>query len=484
MPESTHQTDAIPPISVRLAYASPAFAQALLGVPIFVYLPKFYTDVIGVSLTALGTIFLGGRIFDAISDPLIGAWSDRTRASWGRRRPFILFGALPLALAALGLYIPPDMSAEMSTSWFAAFFFLLFLFVTVVFVPYKALGPELTRSYDGRTSVFALREGFLIVGTLLAASGPAIIGWAMDLGESPLDERIRYATFAAIAIPIMLGSALWCSLKVRERPIPASQTVKESTRQRIKQALKNKPFMILMASYAVTALGSNLPAVLLTYFATYILNKEEMAPFVLGGYFLVGVLVLPLWVKLSQKIGKKAAWLTSIAATTLPFSLVYGIQEGQEMLYLGLVLLAGIGGVAVMALPASMQADVIDYDELRSGARREGLFISLWSVAEKSAYALSVGLALPILEMAGYVANQPQNPEVLDTLRILYVVVPCVCNGIALAIGLLYPLHKDKHMAIIEALEQRMRGESVTDPLSKRIIVPVPMPVPEAPSPS
>jgi GPH family glycoside/pentoside/hexuronide:cation symporter len=163
----------------------------------------------------------------------------------------------------------------------------------------------------------------------------------------------------------------------------------------IGQALHNRPFCILLASYTVVALGSNLPPVLLDYFAAYVLGRPDLAPYVLGGYFLAGMIAMPLWVWIAGRLGKKAAWLGAMLITVLPLAPVYAMGPGDVTAYLVASLTSGLGGVAVIALPASLQADVIDYDELQSGQRREGLFISLWSVAEKFAYAVGVGVALP-----------------------------------------------------------------------------------------
>lgn len=464
----------LPKVSLhtRLAYAAPSIAQAMIGVPVFVYLPRFYTDSLGVSLTTLGGLFLAGRLFDAISDPMVGAWSDRLRSRWGRRRPFLALGSLPLVVAAFCLYGPPQIQGSAATWWFGAFFFLTFWFATVVFVPYKALGPELSHDYDERTSIFALRDSFLMGGTLVAAAGPALIEWWLDLDHGGHDQRALYLTYIGFVVPITLLSTWWCAREVKEpRPGPRARI---GIWEAVGQALHNRPFYILLAAYTIVALGSNLPPVLLEYFATYVLRRPELVPYVLGGYFLAGMLAMPLWVWLSRKIGKKATWVSAMLATILPFAPVYLLEPEQITLFLALTFCAGTGGVAMIALPASIQADVIDYDELRTGQRREGLFISLWSIAEKSAYALGVGLALPILDAFGYLPNQEQSPAVVQALRVMYVLVPCVCFVVGILVGLAYPINRQRHAAIQDALERQALGESVEDPLRPGVYLPSP----------
>ena len=158
------------PTSKRIAYAAPAFALAVVGIPIYVYIPKFYSDVVGVHIGILGTIILVIRLFDAITDPAIGFISDRTQSRFGRRRPYIAFGSVLLALAIYFLFNPLSGSPTFETAWFGVWFFMIFLFWTLVAVPYESMGPELTFDYNERTAIFGIRDGALIAGTLLAAS--------------------------------------------------------------------------------------------------------------------------------------------------------------------------------------------------------------------------------------------------------------------------------------------------------------------------
>ena len=177
------------PMRKKLAYAAPAFALAVVGIPIYVYIPKFYSDVVGVNIAIIGYVLLSVRIFDAITDPLIGFLSDKTHSRFGRRRPYIAIGAIFLALAIYLLFNPPDASGLTVTVWFTAGIFSLFLFWTIVVVPYESLGPEISMDYHERTTLFGLRDGLLIAGTLAAASSPTIIAAVFDLASDPAGER-------------------------------------------------------------------------------------------------------------------------------------------------------------------------------------------------------------------------------------------------------------------------------------------------------
>jgi GPH family glycoside/pentoside/hexuronide:cation symporter len=147
-------------LAVKLAYSSPAFTLAVVGIPVYVYIPKFYTDVVGVHIGMLGFLLLAVRMFDAITDPLLGYISDRTRTPFGRRRPYIALGSLALAVTLYLLFNPPTKaSPTFETWWFGVCIFSLFLFWTIVVVPYESLGPELTFDYNERTGLFGMRDG-------------------------------------------------------------------------------------------------------------------------------------------------------------------------------------------------------------------------------------------------------------------------------------------------------------------------------------
>ncbi|MCX4247853.1 MFS transporter [Paraliomyxa miuraensis] len=465
------------PLRTRLAYGAPNLGLALVGIPILVYLPRFYSDVVGISVAWLGVVFVAGRVIDAVTDPLVGVLSDRSRSIHGRRRPWILWGCLPLALLSVALYVPPKGLSDTMAAALASLVILgWFLAYTAVNVPYRALGPELSDDYDERTALFSIREGSLVVGTLIAAVGPGAIGLALGLdgGLEVVDdaaERRRFAIYGAIAAPALVLTCLLCVRRVQERfggrsgdapdPIPAAPPPSPSAvRQQLRDAFSNRPFVILLLAFVVIAIGSSLPTVLISYFLAYWLGASHLLPLFLLVYLGVGLCCLPGWVWLSRRRGKKVTWLAAMAVNAGFFGFVSLLGPGQVLEYGILVAFSGIGGVAVLAMPYAMQADVIDHDELRTGERREGLYGGLWSIAEKSAAGLGLGLSMLTLDAVGYRPNQAQSPLVLDVLRVLYIGVPCICTAIGFWIARKYPLDREAHQAI--AAELTRSGSSDT----------------------
>lgn len=452
------------PFSAKLAYAMPAFALAVIGIPVYVYLPKFYTDVVGVNIAVAGYLLFGVRIFDAVTDPLIGWWSDRSVTGMGRRRPFILFGAGLLAVTMYFLFTPPVHAGPAArTAWFAIWIYTLFLFWTVTAVPYESLGPELTRDYDERTGLFAMRDGFLIAGTLVAAAAPAVVGKIWELDDTAGGQRGVFLRIALIYAPLLLAACAWCVFRLRERRAE-SRTGRLKLKEDLMMIRRNKPFIILLTAFSISALGSNLPASLILYYVQYILESRNADLFLML-YFVTGIAFLPLWIRVSRRLGKKNAWLLSMLINSGAFLGVYFLGVGDEGLYAILVVASGIGFGATLALPSALQADVIDYDEMLSGNRREGQYVGLWSVAKKLAAAVGVGTGLAVLGAAGYVPNVAQSEAVRHAIRAFYALIPSLCNLIAIAVALLYPLSGDMHRKIIAAIDDLRAGRAVADPL-------------------
>jgi len=370
-------------VSSKLAYAAPAFSLAVVGIPVYVYIPKFYTDAVGVPIGTMGLILLLVRLFDAFTDPAMGYISDRVKTPLGRRRPLIAAGAV-LTVAAMVLLFnpPPRMDTAAATAWFAVMAAALFLFWTVIIVPYEALGPELTYDYNERTALFSVRDGALIAGTLVAAASPAFVKALWQIGESADGSRDVFRILSLLYGPLILASAAWCVMAFRERPVMRPEIIAPFF-PGLTSSLQNRPFRILLISYTISAIGSNLPATLILYYVEYVLHSSRADLFLLI-YFVTGILLLPAWVAGARRFEKKRMWLAAMAVNTGAFFGVYFLGPGDEWAYGVLVAVSGMGFGAGLAIPSAIQADVIDYDQLKTGLRREGVYIGLWSVAKKT----------------------------------------------------------------------------------------------------
>jgi GPH family glycoside/pentoside/hexuronide:cation symporter len=263
--------------------------------------------------------------------------------------------------------------------------------------------------------------------------------------------------FLAIAVvygTIFVGLCLFCVWGVEERV--RQPAVAPLSRETLRSLLRNRPFTVLLASYTVSALGSNLPPTLIPYYTKYMLGMEPGIFLIL--YLVPGLACLPAWVALSKRIGKKNAWLAALAINVGAFFGVFFLEKGSVYAYGALCVVSGLGSLATLALPSSMQADVIDYDELLSGQRREGQLYGLWALFRKLA-AVSAGLSLPVLASAGYQPNVEQGDDVLFALRLLYALIPCLLSIAAAGIALAYPIDRATHERVRSELEARRHAQ-------------------------
>jgi glycoside/pentoside/hexuronide:cation symporter, GPH family len=451
------------PFLKKFSYALPAYALAIIGIPVYVYIPKFYTDVVGVNVILLGYILFSVRIFDAVTDPVIGYLSDRTRTRFGRRRPYIALGSIFTAFTMIMLFNPPDATPSFETLWFGVFIYALFLFWTIVTVPYESLGPEITFDYKERISLFGMRDGFLLAGTLAAVATPAFIQWIFGLSGDSADERTKFFWISMLYAPLLIGTAWWCVFVIKE--LHPQQKKRTGFFPGIRQVTHNRPFIILLIAYTISAVGNNLPATLILFYVQYVL-QSNLADLFLLLYFVTGIIFLPGWIFIARRIGKKFAWLVSMTINTGAFTGVFFLGPGDALIYGILVILSGVGFGASLAIPSAIQADVIDYDEFLTGERREGQYIGLWSISKKLAAAVGIGAGLSILGLAGYTPNVEQTPTVQLVLRTLYALVPSLCNLLAIIVALAYPINEKIHEQIKQAIVKKQAGQFVEDPLA------------------
>jgi GPH family glycoside/pentoside/hexuronide:cation symporter len=456
------------PFRVKAAYAAPGFAFALIGLPVYVHLPKFYGDTLGVNLALLGAIILVSRAWDAVTDPAIGFLSDRTRSPLGRRRPWILAGAVPLALATAGLLAPPSgWSSGALAWWFAALLFVTFLSWTSVQIPHAALGPELADSPHERTTLFAARDGLWILGTLVAAASPALARAMVGQADAAETERQAFRLMAVVYGPLLVLLPWWCAAVVREpvgQPAPASASTPWGVSR---EAWANRPFRVLLLAYGVGALGAAMPATLILFYVQHVLRAAHLAEAFLAVYFLSGFLFLPVWTRVARRIGTRRAWLSAMGVNAGAFVFAYVLGPGDTAAYAAVCLVSGIGFGAGLVLPNSLVADVVDYDELRSGQRREGLYFGLWSIVTKMSAAVGAAAALPALQWAGYVAQAAEQTETVQhALRVLYAGVPCLCYAAGLLLARRFPIDESVQRRVREAVSRREAGLPWQDPLA------------------
>jgi Na+/melibiose symporter-like transporter len=409
------------PASLLAAYALPALPAAMLGLPLLIFLPAFYVETTALSLTAIGSVLLAARLWDVAVDPAIGALSDRTRTRFGRRKPWIL-AALPFVL--LGSYMLFDPPADAGTGYLLLWLLVVYLGWSMVQIPHQAWGAELSSDYAERSRIAAWRETLTVVGVAIAASLPTV---AVQTGLlRPGDSPEGFALHAlVVACAILLPLAAFVLLRF----VPESKAVAAASGFDLRAGWRllrsNQPFRRLVVAYLVNGVANALPATLFLLFAGSVLGAGDQSGAFLLVYFLSGIAAVPLWLRAAKLWSKHRAWSVSMVAACGAFAFVPFLGNGDNAAFLAICLLTGLCFGADLALPASMQADVVDVDTAGGGGQRTGLYFAVWSVATKLALALAPAMAFPALDAAGFVASDPASPG-HAMLAFLYAGVPVV----------------------------------------------------------
>lgn len=458
------------PLRIKLAFGAPSFAGAGMAIPIVIHLTIFYSDVVLVPLGYIALVKALARAFDALTDPVMGWLTDHTRTRWGRRRPWILLGAPLAGLAFLMLFSPPaTLSPTSAVWWLAVSYTLYYLFHTIYEIPHGALGPELTLDYHERISLFGWRVPFLVGGTLVAAVLPPV------LIEMTGGQRAGYATFAVIFGILLFLLYLNLVVNVKERPGFAGREANPLV-PGVRRVMRNRAFRVLLGVYVAGSVTGAIPGLMMPYFTKYVLrpdNPDQWLAIFLGIYFGSGFLCLPFWIFLARRFGKKFAWLCSfVPGITGSIGIFFLLGEGDLLLTAAILVWTGAAFSAGMFIGPSMQADVIDYDELYTGKRREAQYNGLWSVMTKFTVIPSMAVPLAILAAYGYQPNVEQTPVVRDLIRGIFGLAPATMSIIAFVIALRFPIDQATHQRIWQGIRAHQRGEHATDPLTGRLLPP------------
>ena len=456
-------------LKTKLLYGAPSFAGAGMVIPIFINMPKFYADTVLVPLGYLAMAIAIARSLDALSDPLMGWISDHTHTRLGRRRPYILLGAPLCGVAFFCLLNPPAaLTGGRAAMWFGTTFILYFIFHTVYVLPHYALGPELTQNYNERSTLFAWRESFTILGTIVAAAAPGA------LQAFHMTERRSFfwlGIFFGILLSVLYGLLV---LNIKERP---DFVARESNPlvPGVRRALRNRPFAILLASYVVGSIAGAIPATMMPFFNAYVIrpaNPTTWLSILLLGYFGFGFLSLPFWVWIARRVGKLNAYLANMFIGISGGSLMFLLGRGDNWWLLLLICYAGIGFGAGLFLTPSMQADVIDYDELYTGKRREAQYTAFWSMLPKFVAIPSAAIPIAVLASLGYIPNANQVPRVVFAIRAIFALAPAICSALSFLIARRYPITETIHSKILEGIELHERGEVAVDPMTATVVPP------------
>ncbi len=446
------------PIRVKLAFGAGDLGPAVMTAINGFFLFNFLLNVAGVGAAAAGTILLLAKVWDAVNDPIIGWLTDRTVSRWGRRRPWLLFGALPFGLAFALHWVVPPLDDTGKFLYYLLVAILLDTALTVVGVPYTALTPELTDDYDERTSLNTYRFGFSILGGVLAAFlHTQIVG---AVGDEARGALISVGIWAVLSV-LGLWWTFWGTRGRAERPADTDDG--PGFWQGLTIAFSNRAFLYATLIYLLSWLAIQLvQANLFLYARDWVGMPGEQFGFVLLGLQVMAFMAMLGWAKLSERIGKQAVYVLGVIVFIFTLLALFFIPAGATWMLFVVAPIGGIGVAVGYLVPWSLIPDVVDSDELETGRRREGVFYGVFVLLQKLGLSLGLFLSGVVLEWVGYVpaapggAVPPQSEQVLLALRILVGPVGAIILLVSLIFIRLYPITRERHQAIKQALaEQR-----------------------------
>lgn len=398
-----------------LLYALLAFPLAFAGLPIYVHAPDFYATEMGLSLSALGIVLLVLRLIDAAQDPFLGSLSDALSA---HRKLVLCISAFMLSLGFTMLFNP----IGSSLIWFAASVFICTTGFSLVTINFHTLGGLWDVSKDQRTVVSATREGFTLIGLLVASIIPNILMASMDKKDA--FSYLGYAYLPLVALCFVIFLKWWKGANFQK-----SSDDQSTNKISFALMVKNKWNISFFGVYGLSNFASAIPATLVIFFIRDKLDAEHLTGLFLLLYFLSGAAFMPLWQIISKKTGKIQAWRWSMIAACITFVWAFFLSEGDVTSYGIICVFSGAALGADLALPPAILADRIDETSTQHGASK---YYAALTFLTKFSFALATGFALPVLSFMGFEPGQALTPEASVTMSVIYALIPCIFKAICI----------------------------------------------------
>ena len=454
----------------KLGYGVADVGASLTFVAVNTWLLYFLVNIVGLEPLAAGVVFVVGRVLDAVLDPVMGVLSDRLKGRFKRTR-FIRWGALPLGLSFALLWLVPDGSQLLKFALALLLFMLFSTLFTVVQVPYMALTPDIAADYDERTTLTSFRMGFGTFASMLAFVVPPGVVLAFSAGpdlaqSAPLGWLVTGALFGGVAS----AAYLTMTATVRE-PAPKPQAAngtglsgRESFWAEARAAFAIHGFREIFTLFIVVTVGIMILNSVLPFYLESSLRLDAAAqPLVLGTLFGVAIAAFPVWNWVAARLGKRSALVAGLLLLSVStLALVLFSPPGRVSVYLlATSALAGVGFSAVTLFPWAMLPDVVEFDELASGRRREGTVYALFTFGQKLAGSIGVFSNALVASLFGYQQGVAlQSPATATALQTMAGPVAAGIFLVAIFFVLRFPITKTRYD---EAVRQIKTGSRVPE---------------------
>ncbi|WGU40381.1 MULTISPECIES: MFS transporter [unclassified Phenylobacterium] len=414
----------------RLAvFAALAIPLAGAGLPLAVYLPPYYAQELGLGLGAVGLIFMLSRVWDAVTDPLVGVLSDRSRSRFGRRKPWIAAGAPLFALATTAIFAPGLFGvARPGAAWLSVWLVVFYVGWTMIQIPVSAWAGQLAAQYHERSRVQTYFQVATAGGLLLVLVLPAALDQIGARAGLPADPGLKVAAMGGFILATFVPTLIAALTLVKEPPAPPPSPARSTLRRDLAVAARD-PLLrkVLTSDFAVT-LGQLIRSSLFVFFVSAYMGRPDLAAGLFLLQFVFGVFAGPIWLRIGYRLGKhRAAVAGELAQVAINLGLLL-ITPGALPLLVGLTIAQGLAQGSGNLMLRSMVADIADKQRLESGEDRTGLLFSIFSLTGKAATAVAVGVALPLVGLLGFKPGAVNAPEALLGLKLAFALGPAFAH--------------------------------------------------------
>ena len=453
-------------LGTKLAFGAGDTGPAILGAITGFFLLDFLVNVAGLppsGVFSAASVFLIVKLWDGINDPIMGWLSDKTVSKMGRRRPWLLYGAIPLGVAFFLNWVVPPLGETGKFIYYVVVALILDTALTAVLVPYTSLTAELTQDYNERTSLNSFRFSFSILGSVVALFAHTQIVSA--LAGTPYLGYAVSAGIWTVAIIVPCFIVFFGTREPEQAPPAPGQPAGPGFIEGFKIAFSNRAFLLVSLTYLFSWLTIQLVQSNLIFFVRdWVKMDVALFGYVLIALQLSAFVCLLVWTRISERIGKKKVYYLGGTIFVLVELGLFLVQPGQGALVFTLALIAGAGLSVAYLIPWSMLPDVIELDELETGQRREGIFYGVFVFLQKLGLALGMFISGQILGLNGYIRALPGQPppvqpeSALFAIRLLVGPVGAAILLLSFLAVYLYPITKERHAEIQAQLAARKRG--------------------------
>ena len=435
----------------KLGFTLGDYACNIYWQSLSLFLLFFYTDVVGLSAATAGWIYMVASIWDGAIDPLIGAVADRTRSRFGRYRPYILFGSVPLAVSFCLLYYTPPFEGTGLVVWLLATHIMLRTAYAVLNIPFMSLNARMTTSSSERSTLAGFRMLFAtLAGLTVAYSTQPLVARFAGTGQGFMATAAVLALLATALFPIVFAAT-------REPPMEASDHGPARLRDYWDAVRANRAFWTVMLAVALAAICATAWSKSILYYFKYYLADEGSSRLALSLNAAAGLVIIPIWMVASRYLGKRNAWFVA-SAIGLAGLVVFALTDVRSAAFtIGLLLYMQVAFLGLFMTFWSMMPDTVEYGEWRSGVRAESFVFGFAQFFMKAALGFGAGLFGWALDWVGYLPNVAQSAQTLAGMKNVMVFMPAIGIVMGIVAIALYPMGRGEHERIVAEIEARKR---------------------------